>query len=109
MPMTKDEMREKVIEMEQAADDAKAAIEAEAGAGRAVRSAVLRLHDRAREARQAVEVGGNDSALSELLEQAEEAADEAWDAAEGDGALSEGVKAVIREAHDAAKEARDSF
>jgi hypothetical protein len=102
-------IRDQVIEMEQAADDAVAAVEAESGAGQAVKSAVSRLHEKARTAKRVVEEGGDEASLTALLEEAERAADEARDAAEEDSNLGEGARAVIQEAHDATKEARDAL
>ncbi|MBA2564621.1 MAG: hypothetical protein H0V09_04270 [Gemmatimonadetes bacterium] len=102
------EMHDEIVEMEQAADGAKAAVDAESGANENVKDMVNRLHDRARDAKKAMEAGHRASMLR-LLEEAEEAADDARDAAEADPVLSEGVKAVVREAHDKAKEARDAF
>lgn len=118
-------IREQVGEMEQAADIALAAVKAEHGVGKDVKSAVKQLHDYARQAKEGLPGGGGEAvddgkttaiasgndlaALRASIAAAEEAADQALQEANDDAAVGKATKAAIKEAHDAAKKAKDLF
>lgn len=133
MTKTTNKIRTQVMEMEQAADIALAAVEAEDGVGADVKSAVTRLHDYARQAKQTLlagsegrgtakdddapsdddpdetTTGADVAALRAAIAAAEEAADQALEEVDDDVGVGKATKAAIEEAHKAAKKAKDLF
>jgi phage shock protein A len=110
--MTKNpqKIREQVNEMEQAADIALAAIRAEPGVGEALATSVTRLHDWARQAKEALgQNGDNQVEVRSLVAAAEEAADQALQEVKNDAGAGKATRAAIQEAHDAAQKAKKMF
>jgi hypothetical protein len=113
MARNNEKIRKRIVDAEQAADIAVAAVRAESQVGSELSSAVTSLHDWARQAKQSVDGSEGEfkdvATLRGLIAAAEEAADQAMEEAATDAGVSKATKKALKQAHDAIKKAKDQF